>query len=373
MPSFDSDPFSYLRARAMGEIASLNTGGGFSLAAFMAAQADGFWFDFGQTDRLFQEPCGPTPADDPNEVIGLALSQRLWNGQARAAYLAGQPNLATVTTQAAVAIGGPATTSYNVSSVLTVGWTYEIRFDVSGYSGSGSVGILGPFNRFEPDLVGESISSNGTVTVYATAQLAAEVTLFSRSTNTCTFTNISVKEVTRRPAFQSTASFKPKFQTVGATFDGSDDNLLTGYLAGAANFIVAKVTFPASPAGTQIIAGANDSGGANPFRLGLTVGGALRATVGAGSTLDSTGIDLRGSTTVVGLTYDGATVRIFANGSQVGSFAETGTITTAVPFRLGARNDNGTAATFFGGSIKSIVAGREFIDLARFNQIANAL
>ena len=34
MPSFDSDPFSYLRARAMGEIASLNTGvGGFSYRA----------------------------------------------------------------------------------------------------------------------------------------------------------------------------------------------------------------------------------------------------------------------------------------------------------------------------------------------------
>ncbi len=28
MPSFDSDPFSYLRARAMGKIASLNMGVG---------------------------------------------------------------------------------------------------------------------------------------------------------------------------------------------------------------------------------------------------------------------------------------------------------------------------------------------------------
>ena len=74
-------------------LSARNTGGGFSLAAFMAAQADGFWYDFGQTDRLFQEPTGPTPADEPNEVIGLALDQRAWGGKTLAAYMAAQPEI----------------------------------------------------------------------------------------------------------------------------------------------------------------------------------------------------------------------------------------------------------------------------------------
>jgi hypothetical protein len=190
------------------------------------------------------------------------------------------------------------------------------------------------------------------------------------------FTVHAIKEVSRYPATQATGSFKPTFQTTGAKFDGTDDNLLTGYLAQAAaggNFLVARVTVPVTLAGTQIIAGTNDSGGASPFRLGITTAGALRATVGAGSTLDSTGIDLRGTETVVGLSYDGATVRTFAGSAQVGSFAETGAISTTVPFRLGARNDNGTAATFFAGSIRSILAGRQALETARFNQIAAAL
>jgi hypothetical protein len=350
--------------------------GGFSLAAFMASQSDGFWYDFGQTDRLFQEQCGPTPANDPNEVIGLALSSRLWGGRSFADYVASQPNIATQTSVNGVAIGGPTFTAYAVSPALTIGRCYEIKFTVTDFAGSNTVGITDPVGRFEPDLVGSNVPGNGSYVFYGTAQTTDALSLFTRAVNTCNFTNISIKEVSRYPATQATGSFKPTFQTTGAKFDGTDDNLLTGYLAQAAaggNFLVARVTVPVTLAGTQIIAGTNDSGGADPFRLGITTAGALRATVGAGSTLDSTGIDLRGTETVVGLSYDGATVRTFAGSAQVGVFAETGAISTTVPFRLGARNDNGTAATFFAGSIDSILAGRQALDNARFNQIAAAL
>src|SRR5690606_7271653 len=73
----------------------LSKGGGIDLNAFMAAQSDGLWFDFTQTDRLFQENVGPTPANDPGEVIGLAMSQRVWGGKTLAELLAGQPELVT--------------------------------------------------------------------------------------------------------------------------------------------------------------------------------------------------------------------------------------------------------------------------------------
>lgn len=375
MPYIGDGPYWYLRDRARGfnGAHTHSEGVGFSLAAFMAAQSDGFWFDFSQTDRLFQEQCGPTPSDDPNEVIGLALSQRLWNGQTRAAYLAAQPNLATVTTQAAVAIGGPAFTNYTISAAMTIGRTYEISITVTGYSGTGSVGIAGGVGAYDPDLVNEGISGNGTITVYGRAQLATQIQLFSQSSNTCTFANISIKEVCRQQAFQTSTSLKPKFQTTGAEFDGSDDNLLTGYLPSAtANFIVAKVTVPASLAATQVIVG---SSGASTDRcfLAINTSGLVCGGVGTQSTTTILGTtDLRGREVVIGLSFDGSTVRLFADGAQQYSAAQAGTPSASIPFRVGATNNNGTAGSFFAGSIKNVEVGREMIDASRFSQIANA-
>ena len=348
--------------------------GGFSLAAFMAGQSDGFWFDFAQTDRLFQEQCGPTPADDPNEVIGLALSQRLWNGQTRAAYLTSQPNIATVSTQAAVSIGGPTFTNYTVTPVLTSGRTYEISFDVAGYAGTGSVGVAGAAGNFEPDLTGESLSANGTVRVYGTMQVTGSVALFSRSTNTCTFTNISVKEVTRQPATQATASLKPKVQPEGAKFDGSDDNLLSGYTAGAAaNFLVAKVTIPASVPSSQVIAGVTS--GSGRFYVGVNTSGQVGG--GAGDLATSGlfgGADLRGRTVVVGISADAGVVRLFADGALITETAYTGAPVTGRRFALGgATGSSDVISGFFGGSIKATVAGRQHLDTSTFNQIAAAL
>lgn len=177
-----------------------------------------------------------------------------------------------------------------------------------------------------------------------------------------------------RNATQATTSLKPKYQTTGAAFDGSDDNLLTGYTAGAAeNFIVAKVTVPATISGTQVIAGARTVAGARTnLYLGLwpATGGLL---FGVGDAEVAPAGDLRGTVATIGISFNGAAVRAFVNGSIVSETARSGSVTTSVAYRLGAVNQEGSAAYYFGGSIKSIVAGRQLLDLDTFNKIAAAL
>jgi len=364
----------------------------FSLDAFMASQSAGFWYNFLRDDTMFQKDVGPTPADGPNEVIGLALSQRLWGGQTRTGYLAGQPELVANGDFAsgldnwadaggngsAVVVGGVLQITEGTSreerrQVLTVvaGRTYRISATLGGslpvlYLGSTTSGA----NLGNIQATGERFITATTTTL--SIRLQTLNTLGSGLT--ATFDDISVREVSQVPATQSTTSFKPKFQTTGAAFDGTDDNLLTNYTAGSgANFMIAKVVVPASLAETQVIIGANAALDAGRVRLGITTAGRLRLSV-EGVDLDGS-TDLRGQTVVVGATTDPVSgqVRTFAGSSQQAASAAAAALTTTIPLRIGARNNDGAAANFFGGSIQHVLAGREFIDLARFNQIANAL
>ena len=365
----------------------------FSLDAFMASQSAGFWYDFTRSDTMFQEDVGPTPADEPNEVIGLALSQRLWGGQTRTGYLAGQPELWTNPAPTFDLAGGGSSPSYNqatrtlsnsVSSSVSgyprarfgLGLTAGRVYRISGRIDGDRAGI----NVIRPAAGGSASNvpyntSTGVFDGFVVAQETyVEFVTAITSTYSLVIAEISVREVSQVPATQSTTSFKPKFQTTGAAFDGTDDNLLTNYTAGSgANFLIAKVVVPASMAGTQIIAGTNSSEDGGRFRLGFTTAGLLRLSV-AGIDLDGVS-DLRGQTVVVGATSDVATgaIRTFAGQAQEASSAAAPVVTSTIPYRIGARNNDGAAANFFGGSIQHALAGREFIDLARFNQIANAL
>lgn len=367
--------------------------GGFSLAAFMAQQSDGFWYDFTQTDRLFQETTGPTPANDPGEDIGLALSSRLWNGASLAAYVAGQPELVTnggfdtditgwVTAEPdpnavvktwdagrlRMARGTGSNSQGPTQAVPTVaGRLYALTFTSSG----ASVAV-----RVDSGVMATAVSGIGTFTYYFTATGSTASPYFwpTNTSTTAFLDNVSVREVSRYPATQATASFKPKYQTAGAAFDGADDNLLTGYTAGSgANFLVAKVVVPASIAATQVICGAWVAGPTEFFFLGLSTTGLVRCGVGGVAATASAGSDLRGTEAVIGLSFDATTVRMFAGGAEVNSAPRSGNPTTVTPVCIGATNAAGSASNPFGGSVKSIVAGRQFLDLSTFNKIAAAL
>ena len=56
-------------------IATLSKGG-FSIARFMAAQADGFWYDFGLVSSLSQDTAGATPVTAFGDVIGRVVDRR---------------------------------------------------------------------------------------------------------------------------------------------------------------------------------------------------------------------------------------------------------------------------------------------------------
>lgn len=191
---------------------------------------------------------------------------------------------------------------------------------------------------------------------------------------TATFTLHSLKEVSHYPAAQSTAGFKPKYQTTGATFDATDDNLLTAYTAqNGANFIIAYVDVPATLAATQVMAGASGSA-ANRCFLAFNTSGQLCAGVGSDSTATIVGTtDWRSQSVVVALGFDGTTVKLFAGTAEEYSAAQNSTPTTAIPFRIGALNNNGTAGSFSGVALKDLLVGRQALTLAQFKSIRTQL
>jgi hypothetical protein len=114
------------------------------------------------------------------------------------------PELVTNGTFATVAIGGPAFTNYNTGAIRQAGRTYRVRFSVEGYTGSNTIGIAGATTFWETSPV--SFSGNGTYEQVIKAITSGVVELFS---NSCTFSNISVRELPGYHATQPTAGNRP--------------------------------------------------------------------------------------------------------------------------------------------------------------------
>lgn len=358
------------------------------LDAYMASLTDGLYYDTTKLDRFFQEDRGTTLADDVGEAIGLALDSRLWGTKTFAELLAAQPEI-VVNGGFDTAASWNFTPNWSISggallasSVGAFGLTsqpyafaadraYKVTYTINALS-AGSVRVnfingtqVNGTERFSP----------GTYTDYLTAKTGNNTIAVQAASSgfTGSVDNVSIKEIPGNHALQTTGTLKPVRQTTGAKFDGSDDNWLTPYLAGAgSNFIVALVDIPASIAATQMLIGANEGSDANRFRLCVSTAGAVRAAVGNTAIHDGTG-DVRGQMLVIGMTFNGTTVDVFADASNVGSFTQSGTPTTSIPCRIGARNDNGGAGSFFAGSIKKLVAGRDYLSLTRYQQIRTAL
>lgn len=357
----------------------------FSLSAFMARQSDGFFYDFTRTDRHFQEHTGPTLADDIGESIGLALDQRTWGGATPSSAFG--PELVPDSTLSDVSaltlqtdwsasagvvtkVGGASGRFVSVTgSLATVGATYYSTTVVSARS-AGTVLV----NVGSVDGVGRTAA--GTYTEYVRATTTgtpspAGLTLYGNAAFAGSVDSWSVKLVPGYSALQATGAAKPTRQAGGAKFDGTDDNLLTTYYAASgANFIAAAISVPATIAATQVIAGASGAA-ANRTFLSLDTSG--RVTAGVGSNFHTGVTDLRGTDVVIAMSYDGSSVRLFAGSAIEKSEAQGSTPTTTISYRIGAMNNNGTASNFTAATVKRVVAGREFLTLERFKQIAQQL
>ena len=350
-----------------------------SLHSWFADGGDGLLFDFTKTDRFFQENTGPTLADDVGESIGLALDQHSWAGKTLAELVSAQSELRGT---GALALAGSATAAtYNtstgvgtatrvdasnqsaVSFAVTSGRTYEIDLQVS--SGADALIRSGTSPALSSTLGGVANGNRTKLRVLATA---AFIFIASDTNGTTTgFTVHSIKEIPGNHGTQSSATLKPTRQTSGAKFDGSDDNLLTTYLAGSgANSIVALVTVPETIAAVQVIAGATASITTRCY-LGLSINGKLYC--GAGSTILNGNTDLRGQTLVVGLSISDGNGVLYADAAVGSTGTYSDSPTTTIAFRVGALANGISATNSFGGSIKKLMTLRKAITLADYLKI----
>lgn len=392
-------------------LARAKSGGFTTLAAYMAAQVDGLWMDLTKSDRFFQDVSLTTLGDDAGEAIGYALDGRKWNGLTYTGLLAVQPEFVVngnfdtdLTGWFSVNTGGAASGQATLSLA-----TNRIRATATGASLSryatqrltgitvgDSLLLTGLYNKQTQASCSAqlrtAISSGTAITSLsnfsagdvsfsylsdATAASAYNLNLVGgadTSTLYSDFDSLSVKAVPGQHGRQTTAGQRPLRQTAGAKFDGTDDNWLTTYLASAgANFIYARTTVPATLAATQIIAGTADAGG-NRYAIGINASGQACAGLGSDSTTTIVGTsDLRGTEADIALTCSDSTVRLIVNGVVEYEAAQNGAPNTTVPLRIGALNSNGTAAQFYAGYVKHLLAGREFISPQRFAQIKAGL
>lgn len=202
--------------------------GVFSLGGFLAAQADGFDFDWAKTDRHFQEPLGPTLADDVGEAIGLALDQRMWAGQTLAQIISAAPELC-VNGGFDIDLAGWT----DASSGTTVTWSAGRASLNAGGTARLRQGIAitaGRVMRFAGAVVSGSVAvSLGSAaggTQYAN-QVASPSTVLFATTSGATFwigwygagptlvDDNSVREVSRYSALQASGTLKPIRQAGG--------------------------------------------------------------------------------------------------------------------------------------------------------------
>lgn len=138
------------------------------------------------------------------------------------------------------------------------------------------------------------------------------------------------------------------------------------------NFIVAYVNVPTTISVTQLFFGAFD--GTYRFFGGFKTTGQFCGGVGLNSTNVITGDDdLRGKSVVVGMSCNGETVRLFVDDALVYEGAQSGVVPSTVPWRLFAANSSGSGINYSNVAIAEIPVGREFLTLAKYLQIRNAL
>ena len=116
------------------------------------------------------------------------------------------PELITVNSVTGLPSGG-GTRYYGLSSAMptvVVGKTYRVSYTVSGYSGSGNVGIAGT-NSFAQ----VTHTGNGSYQSVHTPNGTAGLFFYTSDTNTCNFSNISVRELPGAHLTQPAAANRP--------------------------------------------------------------------------------------------------------------------------------------------------------------------
>lgn len=362
---------------------------------FASGDWTGAWFDFSQTDRLWQassQQHATGLADADGDPIGTAMDQAAWGGSTLAEIEASTSELLTdpsfdnagawTAEEGATITGGAASWSaagtntrvyQTAQPAVSQNNFYRWEATVANYSaGSLSCAIRGS----QALQLG---TGDGTKFLYFPAggtSGAINTRLFGASSeNTFDVTSASLKLIVGRHANQGTSNSRPQWKSPGfARFDGTADNLvLPGFVPGSTGSIMAYATIPGSISALQVIAGGTV--GTSRCFLAVNTLGQLCAGIGSDDETTIVGTtDLRGETVSVALTWDGTDgVRLYVNGVQEYADAMSGSIGTNT-LRIGASNNSGTAGNFFGGDIYTILPINEVAsaaDVANFHTWAS--
>ncbi|TIN09787.1 LamG-like jellyroll fold domain-containing protein [Mesorhizobium sp.] len=208
-------------------------------------------------------------------------------------------------------------------------------FDALTLFANGEIGFLYDFSTTSRLFQ----NSNGTTAVTANADPVG----WAKST-----------DPTERISTQATAGSRPAWTDGGSlTFDGVADNLLTTLNPSASGSIAFRGIVTSA---SKVVISARTSA-ANAVEMLTNSSGFLGASVGSqNSATYHGGVDIRGQLGVNVLTWDATTVKLYRDGVQVYSGARAAAIPTTIPYRIGARNDNGTPTTFADAGVYQALA-----------------
>lgn len=367
----------------------------------------GFLYDFADPANMRQESTGVTPVTADGQSVGLVFDTSQWGGRTLEQVLAGQADLivngdmsagtspwtipagngslSVVDGRLRVTTTATASPVYVSQSIATViGRWYRLVGSFYTVSGVPSTRIVrkSDNNIAGSNLVDAAIGSGGNVVDGAAYFRATATTTYiilqvnvPGTVQVVDFDNISVKAVPGNHASQSTSAARPKYDTDNGGClrpDASDDNLLTNWTCGAdGNSMLARVKVPASIASAQIVMGASGNA-AGRFFWGFNTSGHLIGGVGSDSTdvvvLDAT--DYRGVTGTFGLVEDGSEWGLYLDGAELATGTRNGTPTTAIPWRLFALNNNGTAAQFCGVDVMDMLGVNRALTPAEIRKLS---
>jgi hypothetical protein len=236
-------------------------------------------------------------------------------------------------------------------AAIVAGRFYRNTLNVASVSG-GSYAVQ--FGGGTTTTVVSGIALTGLVTIVGQARTGNNaLRIFAGASTAIAINSASVRELLGNHASQSNATFRPLRSATGALYDGSDDRLAGTFSPTAAGTIAAR--FNGSTASRVIIGSAGASDG-RAF-LALDASGRIAAGIGAqGTSTIFGGADIRNEWHSGAVTWDGSTVRLYLDGVEVYSGAQSGAVNTTVPMNEGALNNNGTAASFFAGTIARNIA-----------------
>jgi hypothetical protein len=158
----------------------------------------GAWYDPSDLTALFQDSAGTTPVTAVEQPVGLMLD--------KSKGLVLGPELVYTSNISGLPAGG-GTQFYPVNMIsLSAGKAYRITFTVSGYAGTGNVGLAG---AAPAGVVQINCTGNGTYSCVQFPTASGGVIFFTSNTNTANFDNISVRELPGNHAFQSTWANRP--------------------------------------------------------------------------------------------------------------------------------------------------------------------